>query len=209
LRHIPAKSMCGESERAGGFRAISLHPVQIEGAPRFRFRCANRPAKKLAWQTPLTIGFLGAGKMGHGLARGFIRAEIVFPKEIIRQRFVRGGARRLHPGNRRPNHRVQRPTFAICERPCSRRETRPGRRVLTEPARQFHGRTTADFHRRGVTLAKMKRRCPPTRGHSRDAQHARAGGRGGGGVCARQNPRRRRMVDLARKLFRPSASRFK
>jgi pyrroline-5-carboxylate reductase len=32
---------------------------------------------------PLTIGFLGAGKMATALARGFIRAEIVFPKEII------------------------------------------------------------------------------------------------------------------------------
>jgi pyrroline-5-carboxylate reductase len=33
--------------------------------------------------TQLTIGFLGAGKMATALARGFIRAEIVFPKEII------------------------------------------------------------------------------------------------------------------------------
>jgi pyrroline-5-carboxylate reductase len=33
--------------------------------------------------TKLTIGFLGAGKMAIALARGFVRAEIVFPKEII------------------------------------------------------------------------------------------------------------------------------
>ena len=33
--------------------------------------------------TPLTIGFFGAGKMATALARGFIRAGIVFPKEII------------------------------------------------------------------------------------------------------------------------------
>jgi pyrroline-5-carboxylate reductase len=33
--------------------------------------------------TTSTIGFLGAGKMATALARGFVRAEIVFPKEII------------------------------------------------------------------------------------------------------------------------------
>src|ERR1039457_2826676 len=33
--------------------------------------------------TPLTIGLLGAGKMATALARGFIRAEIAFPKEIL------------------------------------------------------------------------------------------------------------------------------
>ena len=33
--------------------------------------------------TQLKIGFLGAGKMATALAKGFIRAEIVFPKEII------------------------------------------------------------------------------------------------------------------------------
>src|SRR5271155_2573658 len=31
----------------------------------------------------LKIGFLGAGKMATTLAKGFVRAEIVFPKEII------------------------------------------------------------------------------------------------------------------------------
>src|SRR5271169_2405220 len=33
--------------------------------------------------TSSTIGFLGAGKMATALAKGFVRAEIVFPREII------------------------------------------------------------------------------------------------------------------------------
>jgi pyrroline-5-carboxylate reductase len=33
--------------------------------------------------TSSTIGFLGAGKMATALAKGFVRADIVFPKEII------------------------------------------------------------------------------------------------------------------------------
>ncbi|HVU08087.1 MAG TPA: pyrroline-5-carboxylate reductase [Verrucomicrobiae bacterium] len=33
--------------------------------------------------TQLKIGFLGAGKMATALAKGFVRAEIVFPREII------------------------------------------------------------------------------------------------------------------------------
>ena len=33
--------------------------------------------------TQLKIGFVGAGKMATALAKGFVRAEIVFPKEII------------------------------------------------------------------------------------------------------------------------------
>ena len=36
--------------------------------------------------TKLTIGFLGAGKMATALARGFIHAELVGPKDIVARR---------------------------------------------------------------------------------------------------------------------------
>src|ERR1700733_1500497 len=33
--------------------------------------------------TPLKIGFLGAGKMATALAKGFVRAELTAPREMI------------------------------------------------------------------------------------------------------------------------------
>jgi pyrroline-5-carboxylate reductase len=50
--------------------AISLPPGEIA-------------CYKILMATNLKIGFLGAGKMATALAKGFVRAEIVFPKEII------------------------------------------------------------------------------------------------------------------------------
>ena len=45
------------------------------------------PPDKIAcykiFMAKLNIGFLGAGKMATALAKGFVRAEIVFPREII------------------------------------------------------------------------------------------------------------------------------
>jgi pyrroline-5-carboxylate reductase len=50
-----------------------------------RFSLLLNPAAcyKTFMATPLTIGFLGAGKMATALARGFVRAEIVTPKYIV------------------------------------------------------------------------------------------------------------------------------
>ena len=46
--------------------------------PRRRIACY-----KLRMATPSKIGFFGAGKMATALARGFVRAELVVPREII------------------------------------------------------------------------------------------------------------------------------
>ncbi len=62
--------------------------------------------------TKLTIGFLGAGKMATALAQRLRPRGNCISKRNHRQRFIRGGARRLHQGNRRENHRVQRGRFA-------------------------------------------------------------------------------------------------
>ena len=59
--------------------------------------------------TKLTIGFLGAGKMATALARGFIRAELVVPKEIIASDPRRRRAQNISPTkSARRRHGVQR-----------------------------------------------------------------------------------------------------
>ena len=47
-----------------------------------RLRFAPPPATKPGMATSSNIGFLGAGKMATALARGFVRAEMAFPREI-------------------------------------------------------------------------------------------------------------------------------
>src|SRR5277367_1221237 len=54
---------------------------RIDGA--FSLSPGKIACYKTFMATPFTIGFLGAGKMATALAKGFVRAEIVFPKEII------------------------------------------------------------------------------------------------------------------------------
>ena len=88
--------------------------------------------------TKLTIGFLGAGKMATALARGFVRAKIVFPKEIIagdvsaaaRAAFTKETGTKTTASNS--------DVLKFAERPDSGRETRPSRRRARRTARQFH-----------------------------------------------------------------------
>ena len=54
-----------------------------EFKPRFHFRSRARLVTKQHMSSRLYIGFLGAGKMATALAKGFVRAELVVPREII------------------------------------------------------------------------------------------------------------------------------
>ena len=55
----------------------------MAGCGHFHFRDFFWPATKLAMESRLTIGFLGAGKMATALARGFIRAGLMTAKQLI------------------------------------------------------------------------------------------------------------------------------
>ncbi|MDD5138977.1 MAG: pyrroline-5-carboxylate reductase [Verrucomicrobiales bacterium] len=54
-----------------------------EHKPRITLPIHAAACYKTRMAVPLKIGFLGAGKMATALARGFVRAELVTPKEII------------------------------------------------------------------------------------------------------------------------------
>ncbi len=65
----------------GGSDSKSGHHSGIQS--RFSLLLHAAACYKIFMATPLTIGFLGAGKMATALARGFVRAEIATPKHII------------------------------------------------------------------------------------------------------------------------------
>src|SRR5205823_11256595 len=50
---------------------------------RFVFRWFHRRVTNRPMGSKLSIGFLGAGKMATALAKGFIRAGLVTPKQVI------------------------------------------------------------------------------------------------------------------------------
>jgi len=57
-----------------------------ENKPRMAVSISLPPAPFACYKIPmaqLKIGFLGAGKMATALAKGFVRAEIAFPRELI------------------------------------------------------------------------------------------------------------------------------
>ncbi len=66
---------------------------------------------KLRMATQLKIGFLGAGKMATALAKGFVRAKIVAPQQIIASARSGGEPPCLCPRNRRENFRAPMSVF--------------------------------------------------------------------------------------------------
>jgi pyrroline-5-carboxylate reductase len=66
---------------------VSINFAPPEFKPRISSAISLPPGSvacyKIPMATQLKIGFLGAGKMATALAKGFVRAELVFPKEII------------------------------------------------------------------------------------------------------------------------------
>jgi pyrroline-5-carboxylate reductase len=110
--------------------------------------------------TPLKIGFLGAGKMAAALAKGFIRAELVFPKEIIAS--ARSAATRNHfageTGANAVAANAEVPKFAsvvfLGVKPAQVAE------VLAEQRRNFTKSHLLVSIAAGVTIAKLEKLLP-------------------------------------------------
>jgi len=111
--------------------------------------------------TPLKIGFLGAGKMATALAKGFIRAEIAFPREITAADPVNAAckqfARELGARVAASNPEVLRAATVLIL------ATKPDQvaDVLAEIAGAFTKRHLLISIAAGVTLAKLEAGLPP------------------------------------------------
>ena len=108
----------------------------------------------------LRIGFLGAGKMATALAKGFIRAELAFPTEIIAS--ARSAATRNHfsgeTGAKAVATNAEVPKFAnvvfLGVKPAQVAE------VLAEQRRNFTKRHLLVSIVAGVTIAKLEKLLP-------------------------------------------------
>ena len=177
----------------------------------FHFRADRLPATKLFMATQLKIGFLGAGKMATALASGFVRAEIAFPKEIMRQRPASAPREKSLPAKsaRKPPRQISTsPKFANI----LILATKPDQvaAALAEISGAFTKNHLLISIAAGVTLAKLEAALARRRArHPRHAQHARAGRRRRVRVCARAKMQRLRMANWQKNFCPPSASRFK
>ena len=87
---------------AAGWDVPALRPATKSGAYCSQFRGIFLPFSAAAcykanMASGLTIGFLGAGKMATALAKGFIRAGLVSPAEIIASDFSESAAASFAP----------------------------------------------------------------------------------------------------------------
>ena len=156
-----------EHDVAKPHRVVKYRQTGFIQAVNFSFRRRPRPVTNPAWQPNSTIGFLGAGKMATALAKGFVNAEMVFPREIIASDPHATCAKHFAAERRRRSHRRQPGSRGIRQRSDPGHQAGPGGgRAGGNPA-AFHPTSSAHFHRRrGDALPNWKRLCPPGRGSS-------------------------------------------
>ena len=124
--------------------------------------------------TQLKIGFLGAGKMATALAKGFIHAEIVVPKEIIASDPYESARKNFAEEMARKPWRQSR-SREICERLDPGDQAGPGCRRARRNSDAFTKNHLLISIAAGVTISKLENAFARRRArHPRHAQHARA-----------------------------------
>ena len=110
--------------------------------------------------TPLKIGFLGAGKMATALAKGFVRAELVVPKEIIASDPHEAARKNFaaEVGAKTVTANVDVAKFAQVLILATKPDQIPA--VLTEIRGKFTGNHLLISIAAGVTLAKLEAALP-------------------------------------------------